>query len=98
MSEIGDKVRREALEIATRSFDPEWHGEGYPSMVEVVVDLILSISGLAVVDREAEPPVREPPYNLDERDDVLRSVGYAEAQQDMIKEGWVYEVKDDTPK
>ena len=96
MSEERDRVRGEIIE-ALEGYDPKAPIE-MPCPHCAVVDKILSIKGLAVVDREAEPPDREPPYNLDERDDVLRSVGYAEAQQDMIKEGWVYEVKDDTPK
>ena len=96
MSEIGDKVRREALEIATRSFDPEWHGEGYPSMVEVVVDLILSISGLAVVDREAKLP-QNPWESARAGIPMAWYSAIEDYKKEVLGEGWVQEVKDDTP-
>lgn len=58
---------------------------------------ILSISELAVVDRDAKCPVRRKPESRSyteprERDIYLQ--GQLDAQGDMIKGNWVKEVKD----
>ena len=34
-------IREEMLKIATPCFDSEWHGEGYPTMAEVLVDQLM---------------------------------------------------------
>ena len=62
---------------------------------------IFAITGIAIVDREAELPNPEP-SSLDPQyggetlhyGRVCGEVGYRRAQQDMVKKGWVEEVKD----
>jgi len=85
MSEIRDRVRTQFRDILRQ------HLEAYQQMglgaSERAIYQILSIPELAIVDREAElPDYRMEPY------EVHRTI--QKAQKDMLKAGWVKEVKE----
>ena len=68
--------------------------------VDQLCESILALDGIAIVDREAELPNPEP-SSLDPQYEgetlhygrVCGEMGYRRAQQDMVKKGWVEEVK-----
>jgi len=88
MSEIRDKTELQIKGILLKCFTKtrEW--------TQTATDKILSISELAIVDRKAKLPYK--PYDVG---GVIRNEGfyiaYDKAQQDMLKAGWVKEVKDE---
>ena len=98
MSEIRDKVREKIVELVKRAImdynqdpNPECAFDYY---VPSVADQILSTPELAIVDRDAE--LQKPPYfSRGGCDDTAHSVGYHVCQQDMLKAGYVLEIKND---
>ena len=91
MSEIRDKVKQEIkLRIRQRSATDDW-------MLEGIVNSILSIPEIAVVDREAELPENpfpKPRLNNPSSANLARYYSYQRAQQDMLENSWVKEIKD----
>ena len=90
MNEIRDKI---GLLLDNASM--ECTGGGDYSMCRPILEnetelanQILSIPELAIVDREAQPPIR---FIHPDASGVL---SYDQAQKDMLKAGWVREVKD----
>ncbi len=83
-SEIRDKVKGKIADILWTN----WRNLGNRHQAEVFknVDQILSIEGLAIVDREVELPERE----FISSNENYR---YKEAQQDMLNDHWVKEIK-----
>ena len=90
-----DEVREQALKIATRILDPEWHYEGYPAKAEILVDQILAIDGIAIVELGAELPAFAR-VDVEGKPEVGRYYdGYKDGQEDMLKTGWVKKVRDE---
>jgi len=102
MSEIRDKVKGE-LDIALENYfvfvdgihkqfekgTITWEEEGLKLKElkeEIIAEQILSIPELAIVDREAKLPEKEFVSSNE-------NCRYKEAQRDMLKAGWVKEVK-----
>jgi len=78
-SEIRDGVEKDLLEIG--------------GMNSAMVQIILVHPNIAIVDREAELPAN--PYGKPLLyEGTGHRVSYDKAQQDMLKAGWVKEVKD----
>ena len=68
--------------------------------VDQLCESILALDGIAIVDREAELPNPEPSSPDPQYEGetlhygrVCGEMGYRRAQQDMVKKGWVEEVK-----
>ena len=67
--------------------------------VDQLCESILALDGIAIVDREAGLPSN--PYKYFDpyiNEEILYKENhkiYARAQQDMLKQGWVKEVKDE---
>lgn len=76
---MNKEIREKITEIIENGF--------YKSTPSVkMADEILSyLDPYVRIVKEIELLERNPKYNLDDRDDVWRSIGYAEAQQDMLK-------------
>lgn len=87
MSEIRDRTHIKIASLMRKYF--------LIKTPEDITDQILSIKELAIVDREAKLP--ECPTKADETKDIeihRYKQGYRQAQQDMLKEGWVKEIKE----
>ena len=87
-----DEVREQIARVFY-NFDtlPEFE----PGKYYKQIDQILAIDGIAVVDRQAELPENphEKEYEVARSQRLLSIAIYAFAQQDMLKKGWVKEVK-----
>ena len=69
--------------------------QGSPTMVSETIDQILAIENLAIVDRDAELPTNPWHQNGIKYRNGLEDqrIVYERAQQDMLKAGWVREIK-----
>lgn len=96
MAEIRDKAKTRVAELVLSAFvnakgcqKANTTGVCYPfdmdKCVHCLANIILSIPEIAVVDREAELPEADPEYACFDCDI---------AQEDMLNEGWVKEVKE----
>jgi len=91
MSGIRDRVKKQLSWVHTEIGTPSGNQKAYLSPDQI--DQILSIPELAIVDRKAELP--ENPYNPNKRGFTAQLSAYSDGQQDMLKAGWVREVKND---
>lgn len=88
MSEIRNRIIKEMVDIISgKKYVPGSSFDEY----ELALSL-LGINGLAVVDRKAELPMYKAGRAVDTWIAVWR-VCYRLAQEDMLKAGWVKEVK-----
>ena len=97
MKDVGDREKIKQVmrcevtidkQVVTDRLDKWECHSGYlhEANIEEMVNQILTIPELAVVDREAElPPIRV--------NHPLEETGYRWAQEDILKEGWVKEIK-----
>lgn len=85
-SEVRDKAKIKMARKMHHLSQDGWDAleEKYRSEALEVVEQILLVPELAIVDRNAELPKAQ---------DILLD-GYAEAQQDMLKAGWLKEAKE----
>jgi len=99
MSEIRDRVI-EQLYAKLKAFETMLSNSEIAefldkeAMMQSGIEQILSIPELAVVDREAELPKN--PYLSRGMMKSYQYSGYEKAQQDMLKAGWVKEIKNET--
>jgi len=108
MPDTRDRVEKNLREIiiaaecfGRHSSEEVWY-EGSEEAENDYTDQILSIPELAIVDREAELPrnhwietiEQHKAIGIDPQTAIDRKLGYAEAQQDMLKAGWIKGVKD----
>ena len=94
MSEIRDKVQKD---IGTLIAEYSANEDDY-SLVGVVKE-ILAIKEIAIVDRGAklpENPFPKPRLNNPSPANLARYYSYQRAQQDMLENSWVKEVKDES--
>lgn len=100
MSEIRDRARQRVIEILVKPLKVPYQEDAAVMMVQGCINQaeeILSIPELAVVDREAELPIGRWSFQIpgDQQDWLNQKKGYGEAQQDMLKAGWVKEDKNE---
>ena len=92
MSKIRDRVKKKLSWVYTEIGTPSGNRITYLSPDEI--EQILSIPEIAVVDRDAELPRN--PYRCCTEDEILREshYSYKEAQNKMLKAGYVKEIKE----
>lgn len=93
MSKIRDEVRESIAQQFYGGYCEPEDRNGYEWACALSnADQILSKPEIAVVDREAEAPKVE--SGMFPQIGACASDGYSQGIQDMLKEGWVKEVKD----
>jgi len=103
MTQVRDKAKETIRDYLAHQFimGRLYHRTATHENVEAIerdMERILSIPELAIVDREAELPKCDVEYNPlacgaeDDTDNCYRS-GWDEAQEAMLKAGWIKEVK-----